>query len=113
MRDGFQENAFSYLLFLRLVPIFPFWVVNIIPALLGVSATTFIVATFFGIIPGSVVYVLVGHGLSHLFASNQTPNLRLIFEPTVLYPLLALAALSLLPVIYQKIFKNKKGMKHD
>ncbi|WP_262337412.1 TVP38/TMEM64 family protein [Legionella genomosp. 1] len=109
MREGFQENAFSYLLFLRLVPLFPFWVINIVPALLGVSATTFIVATFFGIMPGSVVYVLVGNGLSHIFATNQTPNLSIIFDPKVFYPLLALAALSLLPVIYQKFFKRTKG----
>lgn len=109
MRVGFQENAFSYLLFLRIVPIFPFWVINIVPALLGVSAATFIVATFFGIMPGSVVYVLVGNGLSHIFATNQTPNLSIIFDPAVLYPLLALAALSVLPVIYQKFFKNRKG----
>lgn len=109
MRDGFQENAFSYLLFLRLVPLFPFWVINIVPALLGVSAVTFIVATFFGIMPGSVVYVLVGNGLSHIFATNQTPNLSIIFDPKILYPLLALAALSLLPIVYQKFFKKKKG----
>lgn len=109
MRDGFQENAFFYLLFLRLVPIFPFWVVNIVPAMLGVSATTFIVATFFGIIPGSIVYVLVGNGLSHIFATNQIPNLNIIFDPTILYPLLALAALSLIPIIYQKLSKKAKG----
>jgi uncharacterized membrane protein YdjX (TVP38/TMEM64 family) len=111
MRVGFQENAFSYLLFLRLMPIFPFWVINIVPALLGVSAATFIVATFFGIMPGSIVYVLVGNGLSHLFATNQTPNFRIMFDPAVLYPLLALAALSVLPVIYQKFIKKKKGRK--
>jgi uncharacterized membrane protein YdjX (TVP38/TMEM64 family) len=109
MREGFQENAFSYLLFLRLVPIFPFWVINIVPALLGVSAATFIVATFFGIMPGSVVYVLIGNGLSHIFATNQTPNLSIMFDAAVLYPLLALAALSVLPVIYQKFFKKRKG----
>lgn len=111
MRMGFQENAFSYLLFLRLMPLFPFWVINIVPALLGVSASTFIVATFFGIMPGSVVYVLVGNGLSHIFATNQPPNLRIIFDPVVLYPLLALAALSVMPVIYQKFFKNRKRKK--
>lgn len=111
MREGFQDNAFSYLLFLRLVPLFPFWVINIVPALLGVRAATFIVATFFGIMPGSVVYVLVGNGLSHIFATDQTPDLGIIFDPKVLYPLLALAGLSLLPVIYQKFFKKRKGPK--
>ncbi|MDF1757306.1 MAG: TVP38/TMEM64 family protein [Legionellaceae bacterium] len=112
MQSGFQENAFSYLLFLRLVPLFPFWVVNIVPALLLVNPITFIIATFFGIIPGSVVFVLVGNGLSHLFATNQTPDLKIILEPEILYPLLALAALSLVPIIYQKFFK-KKGQSND
>lgn len=106
MRQGFQENAFSYLLTLRLIPLFPFWVVNIVPAILNVSAKTFITATFIGIIPGSFVYVLVGNGLSQVFATNQTPNLGIIFEPQVLGPLLALAALSLIPPLYQ--FFNRK-----
>lgn len=101
MRDGFQHNAFSYLLTLRLIPIFPFWVVNIVPALLNVNAKTFIMATFIGIIPGSLVYVMLGNGLSHLFAANQTPNLHIIFEPQILGPLLALAALSLIHPIYK------------
>lgn len=107
LRRGFQNNAFSYLLFLRLVPLFPFWVVNIVPALLDVKARTFIIATFFGIIPGSVVYVFVGNGLGHLFETNQSPNLSIILDPVIFYPLLALAGLSLVPVIYQKYFKKK------
>lgn len=60
MRQGFQHHAFSYLLTLRLIPLFPFWVVNIVPALLDIKAKTFIVATLLGIIPGSTVYVMVG-----------------------------------------------------
>ncbi|HHM2297816.1 TPA: FAD-dependent oxidoreductase [Legionella anisa] len=108
MRQGFQHNAFSYLLTLRLIPLFPFWVVNIVPALLNVSAKTFISATFIGIIPGSTVYVLVGNGLSQVFASNQTPNLGIIFEPRVLGPLLALAALSLIHALYQFFTRKDK-----
>lgn len=107
MQQGFQENAFSYLLFLRLVPIFPFWLVNIVPALLGISKQTFVIATFLGIIPGSFIYVLVGNGLGHVLDANKTPNLRIIFDPEVLIPLLALALISLIPVGY-KHFKNKK-----
>lgn len=106
MRQGFQKNAFSYLLTLRLVPLFPFWVVNIVPALLGVNAKTFIIATFLGIIPGSIVYVMMGNGLSHIFAMNQAPNLSIIFAPEILFPLLALAALSLIPVGYKWLHRN-------
>ncbi|MBA2653178.1 MAG: FAD-dependent oxidoreductase [Tatlockia sp.] len=111
MRQGFQKNAFSYLLTLRLVPLFPFWAVNIVPALLNVKAKTFILATFFGIIPGSIVYVMVGNGLSHLFATNQTPNLSIIFSPKFLLPLLALAALSLIPVGYKWLLSKPKKTK--
>ncbi|MBA2655431.1 MAG: FAD-dependent oxidoreductase [Tatlockia sp.] len=108
MRQGFQQNAFSYLLTLRLIPLFPFWVVNIVPALLGVRLKTFGLATFFGIIPGSIVYVFVGNSLNRVFASNQTPNLSLIFSFEILMPLLALAALSLLPVAYKWFYRNEK-----
>ena len=102
MRLGFQENAFSYLLSLRLMPIFPFWVVNIIPALLGIKAGTFITATFIGIIPGSIIYASVGNSLNHLFEAGQTPDLKIIFSPEIFLPLLGLVLLTLLPVFYKK-----------
>ena len=108
MRAGFQKNEFAYLLMLRLIPLFPFWVVNIVPGILDVSAKTFIVATFIGIIPGSVVYVMVGNGLSQVFALNQTPNLGIIFDVKILFPLLALAALCLIPVCYQLVTRKSK-----
>lgn len=63
LRDGFQENALSYMLFLRLVPAFPFVVVNLAPALLGVPLRTYILGTLFGIIPGTAAYTLVGASL--------------------------------------------------
>jgi len=96
-------------LVLRLIPIFPFWVVNIVPALLGINARTFISATLIGIIPGSVVYVLLGSGLSHIFATNQTPDMSIIFDPKILLPLLALAALTILPILYQRLVTKRKG----
>lgn len=107
MEKGFQENAFYYLLILRFIPIFPFWVVNIVSALFRVRLTTFITATFFGIIPGSLVYVSIGSGLSSLFANNQTPNLGVIFTPRILLPLIGLAILSFLPILYKR-FKSSK-----
>lgn len=102
MEQGFQKNAFNYLLFLRLVPLFPFWVVNIVPALLGVRFRIFFLATFIGIIPGSFVYVSVGRGLESILAVGKTPNLKIIFEPHILLPLLALAILALIPPLYKK-----------
>jgi uncharacterized membrane protein YdjX (TVP38/TMEM64 family) len=63
LSDGFRANALSYLLFLRLVPAFPFFVVNLVAALIGVPLATFVVGTMFGIIPGTVAYALAGAGL--------------------------------------------------
>ncbi|HXF55779.1 MAG TPA: VTT domain-containing protein [Hyphomicrobiaceae bacterium] len=63
LREGFKENALSYLLFLRLVPAFPFWLVNLAPALLGVSLRTFVIGTFLGIIPGTAAFSFAGAGL--------------------------------------------------
>lgn len=112
MQHGFQRDAFQYLLVLRLIPLFPFWVVNIVPALLDVNKRTFIMATFIGIIPGSLVYVLVGNGLSHLFELGKTPKLDIIFAPQILLPLIGLALLSLLPVVYKRFKSQAKPELH-
>lgn len=106
MQQGFQKNAFNYLLFLRLLPLFPFWAVNIVPALLNMRLMPFMIATLVGIIPGSLVYVALGNGLQEVFASNQTPNLGIIFKPAILLPILGLATLALVPIIYRK-YKGK------
>lgn len=107
MEDGFRQNAFNYLLVLRLVPLFPFWLVNLVPALLDVKLSTYVVATFVGIIPGTFVYAHVGAGLGAVFESGGEPDLGIIFQPEVLIPLVGLAALSLVPIAYQK-FKARK-----
>lgn len=106
MEEGFRENAFSYLLVLRLVPIFPFFLVNLAPAFLGVSLLTFVGATFIGIIPGTFVFASLGNGLGAVFDAGGTPDLGLIKQPQVIGPLLALAALALVPVIYRR-FRRK------
>ena len=103
MRAGFQQGAFQYLMILRLIPLFPFWVVNIVPGLLGVRLSTYAITTFLGIIPGAFVYALLGNGLGHIFDRNETPNLQIIFEPQILVPLLALAVLSCLPALYKRV----------
>jgi len=74
LRQGFQEDAFNYLLFLRLVPIFPFWLVNLAPALLGVSLSTYVLATVVGIIPGSFAYSIAGQGLDSLIVAQQAAH---------------------------------------
>jgi uncharacterized membrane protein YdjX (TVP38/TMEM64 family) len=74
LRQGFQEDAFNYLLFLRLVPVFPFWLVNLAPALLGVSLSTYALATAIGIIPGSFAYSIAGEGLDILILAQQAAH---------------------------------------
>ncbi len=71
MRDGFKEDAPSYMLFLRLVPVFPFWLVNLAPALLGVPLTTFAWTTFVGVIPGTYAYSLAGAGLDSVVMAQK------------------------------------------
>lgn len=107
MEAGFRENAFSYLLVLRLVPLFPFFLVNLAPAFLGVPLRTYVLATFFGIIPGTFVFASVGNGLGAIFDRGGEPDLGIIFQPEVLIPILGLAVLSLVPVIYRRFSKNK------
>jgi uncharacterized membrane protein YdjX (TVP38/TMEM64 family) len=71
LQDGFKEDAMSYLLFLRLVPAFPFWLINLAPALLGVSLSTYVIATFIGIIPGTFAFASVGAGLDSVITAAK------------------------------------------
>jgi uncharacterized membrane protein YdjX (TVP38/TMEM64 family) len=71
LRTGFKEDALSYLLFLRLVPAFPFWFVNIAPAILGVPLRTYVVATFFGIIPATFAFAAAGAGLDSVIMAAK------------------------------------------
>lgn len=103
---GFAENAFSYSMVLRLIPLFPFWLINVVSPLLNVPFRTFVITTFFGIIPGTFIYVWLGSGLGAVFDQNQKLDLEIIFKPYILLPLIGLALLSLLPVIYHHVRKN-------
>jgi uncharacterized membrane protein YdjX (TVP38/TMEM64 family) len=103
LEEGFRRDSFNYLLFLRLVPIFPFWLVNIVPALLGMKLDRYTLATAIGIVPGAVVYSGVGAGFGTVIDRGEVPDLSVIFQPRILLPLLGLAALSLVPVLYAQL----------
>jgi uncharacterized membrane protein YdjX (TVP38/TMEM64 family) len=105
--EGFRRDAFSYLLFLRLVPVFPFWLVNIVPALLGMRLGPYTLATLIGIIPAAIVYASVGASFGLLFDRGETPDLTIIFEWRFLLPLLGLGALALMPVLYARLRERK------
>jgi uncharacterized membrane protein YdjX (TVP38/TMEM64 family) len=110
LRDGFADNALSYLLFLRLVPVFPFWLVNLAPALLDVRLSTYVLATMIGIIPGTIAFAFVGAGLDSVIAAQVAadPNCaagitcRIQLDPQVLVTrelLFALAGLGIVALI--------------
>jgi uncharacterized membrane protein YdjX (TVP38/TMEM64 family) len=103
LEAGFRRDAFNYLLVLRLVPLFPFFVVNLAAAFLGTPIGTFVVATFVGIIPATFIYASVGSGLGTVFDAGGTPDLRLILSWPVLGPLAGLAVMSLIPVVYKRL----------
>lgn len=102
LEHGFRENAFSSLLVLRLVPLFPFWLVNLVPAFVGVPTRTYVLATALGIIPGALVYTSLGNGLDAVFAAGEMPDLGIIYDPEILLPLLGLAGLAMVPTVYRR-----------
>ena len=107
MEAGFQENALSYLLVLRLVPAFPFWVVNLVPALLGVKLSTYVLGTAIGIIPGTFVFATFGAGLGSVFDQGGEVSLKAILTPEIIAGLVGLAVLALVPVVVKKLRGRK------
>jgi uncharacterized membrane protein YdjX (TVP38/TMEM64 family) len=95
-QEGFSKNAFSYLMTLRLIPLFPFFVVNLVSALTRVKLGTYMAATALGIIPGSFVYAYAGRQLGTI------NSLKEIASPSVILAFVLLGLLALVPVVYRK-----------
>jgi uncharacterized membrane protein YdjX (TVP38/TMEM64 family) len=102
VRAGLRRDGFSFLLAVRLVPAFPFWLVNLAAALSGMRLVPYAAATVTGIIPATFIYASLGAGLGDVLAAGGRPDLAVIFTPRVLGPLLGLATLSLLPVAWRR-----------
>jgi len=102
MEDGFRRNEFSYMLILRLIPLFPFFLVNVVPALLGVSLRTYILATAIGIVPGAIVYVSVGAGAGALLDAGSVPGFEAFLDVKILAPIAGLVLLALVPIVYKR-----------
>ncbi len=109
LEAGFRDNELSYMLVLRLVPLFPFWLVNLAPAFLGVRTSTFVGGTFVGIIPGALVFAGVGTGLGAILARGGTPNGSALLQPQVILPIMGLAALALVPVVLKRLRRRNSG----
>lgn len=107
MADGFSKDAFNYLLFLRLVPAFPFWAVNLAPALLGMRLVPFVAATALGVIPGTTVYSAFGASLGHVFDAGGEVRLKDVFSPPLIAALVGLGLLSLLPIVLRRWRENR------
>jgi len=103
LEAGFAKDAFSYMLVLRLVPVIPFFIVNLVPAFLGVKLSIFVITTFLGIIPGAMVYASIGNGLGSVLDAGGRPDLGLFTKPEILLPLVGLALLAMVPVAYKRL----------
>lgn len=108
MERGFRANALSYLLFLRFIPLFPFFVVNLVPAFLGVPLSTFVLGTFVGIVPGTFVYALAGAGLSSVLEAGGEFTAAKVLTPEVVGAFAGLAVFSLLPVLYKWVRARRR-----
>ena len=126
LREGFRRNALSYLLFLRLVPAFPFWFMNLAPALLGVSLRDFILATALGIVPGTLAFAFIGSGLDSVLAEHYQAYLdckvfqapagipcrfdlspRSFLTRELIGALILLGIIAILPAVVKRLWKSK------
>jgi uncharacterized membrane protein YdjX (TVP38/TMEM64 family) len=109
---GLERDGFSYLLAIRLIPAFPFWLVNLAPALVGMRLLPYAAATLLGVIPAALVFASIGAGLGGVLEAGGHPDIGVIFSPRILLPLAGLAALSLLPVLWRRWRRSRHGGAH-
>lgn len=109
LKAGLHDHEISVLFLMRLVPAVPFFVANLLPALVGVKFVNFAFTTVLGIIPGAIVFTWIGVGLGEVFDRGGTPDLSLLWEPQVIGPILGLCALAALPILIKTI-RGKKDI---
>lgn len=107
MEEGFRKHPVSYLLFLRLTPLFPSWLANFAPALFEVPLATYVWTTFVGTLPAAFLFTEAGRGLNTVLESNSPLSLSAIFSVKIKIALLCIGLLSLLPPIVKQV--RKKG----
>jgi len=109
IRQGLREHEISVLLLMRLVPAVPFFVANLLPALVGVRFLSFAWTTVVGIIPGALVFTSIGVGLGEVFDRGEDPDLSLLWEPQVIGPILGLCVLAAIPIAI-KTMRGKRDI---
>ena len=102
IETGFRRNGLNYLLVLRLIPIFPFWLVNLVAGAAGLRLWVYVLGTFIGMMPVTFIFASLGNGLGTLVEEGRPPDLAILYRPSVLLPILGLSALALLPVVYRR-----------
>lgn len=108
-KTGLHEHEINVLLLMRLVPVVPFFVANLLPALVGVRFFNFLWTTAIGIIPGAIVFTWIGVGLGEVFDRGERPDLSLLWEPQVIGPILGLCVLAALPILIKTV-RGKKDI---
>lgn len=112
LKARLREDEISVLFLLRLVPVVPFFVANLLPALVGVRVWNFVWTTALGIVPGAIVFTSIGVGLGEVFDRGDDPDLSLLWAPEVIGPILGLAALAALPIVIKSIQRRKGKESH-
>jgi uncharacterized membrane protein YdjX (TVP38/TMEM64 family) len=105
LEQGFRRDQWSYMFFLRLTPIVPFFIVNLAPAFLGVDLLCFVVATFFGIMPVTLIYCLAGAGIGDALEAGAF-SVQAILTPKLILALSGLGIIAILPAILRRFRKN-------
>ena len=104
-KEGFNKNAISYLMFVRVVGGTPFGVQNLLPAILDMKLRDYFIATIFGVIPWAYILVSLGNGLSNIVAAEQFDS-SMLFKAEYIIPLIIIATIVLLPVLYKLLKKR-------
>ena len=107
LQSALIQHEWSVLFSMRLIPVLPFFITNLVPAFVGVGFTAFAVTTLIGIIPGDFIYTALGDGLGEVFDAGKVPHLDIVLQPKFFYPLIGLAALSLLP-FFLRLFRRSR-----
>lgn len=113
LREEAANDAFALILTIRLIPMMPFWLINVGAALVGVPLRTFVAATALGVVPSCFIYASLGSGLGSLFDSGAKPSGALLLEPQVLVPLGALCLLGVLPLGWRLVRGRRPGGSGD
>ncbi|MQQ08459.1 TVP38/TMEM64 family protein [Epibacterium sp. SM1979] len=103
LKNALRNNEIEVLLLLRLVPAVPFFVANLLPALVGVKLRNFLWTTAVGIVPGGIVFTWIGVGLGEVFDRGENPDLSLLWEPHIIGPILGLCVLAAMPIVIKAV----------